>query len=236
MIMARCTVSDAAKSKNETLALGLLAKSCRLQFAVGCLNEGVLHADATTLRSNRTLAVAAFDKGCVLGNSDSCNKQAWHVEQGLGARRDRDEAVRLYTIACNGGYELGCQNAQRMTGSRPAQLPSAPSQTVASGAMSYMSCHAYIRASNKLFVAPVIRAASERSNELALAYAQLLREKGYAGLTAYDPPGTPLPVLSPFCIVEPTQARAEAKKQALLRGAATGRTPMRVLQTEFNPQ
>jgi hypothetical protein len=127
---------------------------------------------------------------------------------------------------------------------RPAQgrpvvqtaLDGGPALIKIAGAMSYLSCHAYMRSANKLFVAPVIMAESSRSNELALAYAQTLRERGYAGLTAYDPPGTPLPELETFCIVEPTEAAAEAKKRALLKGAAMGKYPMTTLQTEFDPQ
>ena len=38
--------------------------------------------------------------------------------------------------------------------------------------MSYMSCHGFIRAKRKIFIAPVIVAASARDDEMARAYAQ----------------------------------------------------------------
>ena len=167
---------------------------------------------------------------------------------GADAMAAPGEPGGLLIARCNSGAGAVCVDISRKDadgiGKRPAQvrqvvhaaLDASPASTNVNGALSYLSCHAYIRASNKLFVAPVIRAESSRSDELALAYAQMLRERGYAGLTAYDPPGTPLPELEAFCIVEPTEAAAEAKKRALLKGAAMGPTPMIVNQTQFNPQ
>lgn len=167
---------------------------------------------------------------------------------GAAATAAPSQEVGVLIARCISGEGGGCVDVGRMDGDgfakRPAQvrrivqtaLNGAPALTNIADGMSYFSCHAYMRSKNKLFVAPVIMAESSRSNELALAYAQTLRERGYAGLTAYDPPGTPLPELETFCIVEPTEAAAEAKKRALLKGAAMGKYPMTTLQTEFDPQ
>lgn len=218
--------------KNEIFALSAFRKSCDLGFANGCVNQGRLNADATTLPPDRALAVQAFDKGCTLGSMDGCNVLAWHLEQGLGTSRDVARAAMLYTKACQGGFQRACTNGQRLTG-----VSSASPSNAATVGMSYMSCHGFIRANRKIFIAPVIMAASARDDEMARAYAQRLRSDGYAGLTAYDPPGTPLPELTAFCIVEPTREGAERKRQALIRGAGTGpaRERMNVVLTSFDP-
>ena len=228
--------------KSEAVAIVLLARSCRMGFADGCLNEGVLHADATTMRSNRTLAVAAFDKGCTLGNFDSCNKQAWHVEQGLGTSRDLAKAEQLYAVACRGGFELGCQNAQRMTGKRPGRMAAAPASTAPanaapaaapSPAVGPMVCSAFMQERNKLFVAWGFSAAGTRSVELAQGYVQMLREKGYAKADMYAPAGSPPPALTVDCRWHETQAQAEEFKGRLIEGAK--HNGIIYVPTTFNP-
>ncbi len=79
-------------TRDEGKAFELYAKACTLRTGVGCRNVGILHADAVTLPHDRALAVAEFAKGCRFGDLDSCNKQAWHLEQGLGTPRNIDEA------------------------------------------------------------------------------------------------------------------------------------------------
>ena len=101
-------------ARDEKKAFDVYAKACALRTGVGCRNVGILHADAVTLPHDRTLAVAAFDKGCQFGDLSSCNKQAWHLEQGLGTDRDVERARRLYAKACDGGFQLACTNARNL--------------------------------------------------------------------------------------------------------------------------
>ena len=99
---------------DEKKAFDLYSRACALRTGVGCRNVGIRHADAVTLPHDRTLAVAAFDKGCQYGDLNSCNKHAWHAEQGLGTDRDIAKALRLYAKACDGGYQLACTNARNL--------------------------------------------------------------------------------------------------------------------------
>ncbi len=101
-------------TRDERKAFELYAKACTLRTGVGCRNVGILHADAVTLPHDRGLAVAEFAKGCRFGDLDSCNKQAWHLEQGLGTPRNIDEARRLYAKACDGGFQLACENGRKL--------------------------------------------------------------------------------------------------------------------------
>ena len=101
-------------TRDERKAFDFYAKACTLRTGVGCRNVGILHADAVTLPHDRALAVAEFTKGCRFGDLDSCNKQAWHLEQGLGTPRNIDEARRLYAKACDGGFQLACDNGRKL--------------------------------------------------------------------------------------------------------------------------
>ena len=231
--------------KNEIFALTNFAKSCRMGYAKGCRYEGVLHADATTMPSNRSLAVSAFDKGCTLGDFDSCNKQAWHVEKGMGTPRDLDKAEQLYTKACLGGFELGCQNAKLLTGKRPQPLAAAPAATQApvgdtststvqiNPAVGHMVCSAFMTEGNKMFLAWGFTAPGTRSVELAKAYAQMLREKRYAAASMYAPAGSPPPNLTVDCRWHETEAQATEFKNKLIAGAERNR--ITYVPTTFNP-
>ncbi len=57
-----------------------------------------------------------------------------------------------------------------------------------------MVCSALMGERNKLFLAWGFSAAGTRSVELAHAYVQMLREKGYAAASMYAPAGAPPPL------------------------------------------
>ena len=79
----------------------------------------------------------------------------------------------------------------------PAQAatPATPAPAAAPNpAVGYMVCSALMGERNKLFLAWGFSAAGTRSVELAHAYVQMLREKGYAAASMYAPAGAPPPL------------------------------------------
>lgn len=109
--------------RDEAMAKSFYSEACEMDLGLGCRNLGVLHADAVTLPQSRTLAVLSFDKACRLGDMDSCNKHAWHAEQGMGTPRDIEQARALYAKACNGQYALACENGKLLAAAYPVSVP-----------------------------------------------------------------------------------------------------------------
>lgn len=115
--------------------------------------------------------------------------------------------------------------ANASDGSTSATSPSNATQ-------GYFVCQAYMRERNKVFYSMPFAGNSNRATELALAYAQMLREKGYATASAYAPAGTPPPQLDVFCHWHSTEALATKFKDNLLRGAGDNMT---TVPTTFDP-
>ena len=220
-------------TKDEKKALGMYERGCTMRIVLGCRNLGVLHADGLTMPQDRALAVAAFEKGCELGDLDSCNKQAWHAEQGLGTERSVEKARRLYAKACDGGFELACTNGRKLApvGTNGAGLP-APSKRAGS-TDGFTVCTAYMAEGRKFFYSVPFAAASSRSNEFALAYATMLRDKRYAAASMYAPAGSPPPALTVDCRSHTTQAQANEFMKRLIAGGERER--MITVPTSFNP-
>lgn len=97
-----------------------------------------------------------------------------------------------------------------------------------------MVCGAFMAEGNKLFLAWGFSAAGTRSVELALAYAQMLREQRYAAASMYAPAGSPPPDLTVDCRWHATEAQATEFKDKLIAGAARNR--ITYVPTTFNPQ
>jgi hypothetical protein len=98
----------------------------------------------------------------------------------------------------------------------------------------YFACTAILTERNKLFFTAAFAGTANRSNELGLAYAQMLREKGYASASLYAPAGTPPPALNVDCRWHATEALATQYKDSVVAGATGNR--MTTLQTTFDPQ
>ncbi len=96
-----------------------------------------------------------------------------------------------------------------------------------------MVCSAFMAERNKLFLAWGFSAAGSRSTELALAYAQMLREERYAAASMYAPAGSPPPALTVDCRWHATQAQADEFKDKLIAGAERNR--ITYVPTKFNP-
>lgn len=245
---------------NEAKAMDYYSRGCNMMvfgsgYGPACRNLGVLHADAVTLPQDRTLAVAAFDKACVAGDMDGCNKQAWHIEQGLGTRRNIEQARVLYAKACDGKFALACNNARLMT-AKPSTAPTktaspAPKQIIPAVAASAKStapavvssgsnvtgfsvCSAFMNEGRKMFFTQPFSAVEIRSKELALAYAQMLREKRYAAASMYAPAGSPPPQLTVDCRWHATQVSASEFKNKLVDGSARDRWTS--VPTSFDPK
>ena len=105
----------------------------------------------------------------------------------------------------------------------------APSNT----AVGPMVCSAFMAEGNKLFLAWGFSSAGTRSAELALAYAQMLREERYAAASMYAPAGSPPPALTVDCRWHATQALADDYKDKLIAGAERNR--ITYVPTTFNP-
>lgn len=232
--------AGAGVGRDEATALVRFTSACGMRLGIGCRNLGVLHADATQLRQDRVPAVAAFARGCEFGDLDSCNKQAWHLEQGMGTTRDIESARRLYAKACDGGYALACDNGRKLGGGSVGVA-----QGISTGASSgggsraapadgYFVCSAFMSSTRKLFYTFPFEGASSRANEFALAYAAMLRGKGYASAGAYAPAGSAPPQLTVDCRHNRTQKQAMDIKDQLAAGAARER--MTPVPTSFDPQ
>ena len=100
-------------------------------------------------------------------------------------------------------------------------------------AVGHMVCSALMEERNKLFLAWGFTAAGTRSVELAQAYAQMLREKGYAAASMYAPAGSPPPALTVDCRWHATEAEATEFKDKLIAGAE--RNHITYVPTTFNP-
>ena len=100
-------------------------------------------------------------------------------------------------------------------------------------AVGHMVCSALMEERNKLFLAWGFTAAGTRSVELAQAYAQMLREKGYAAASMYAPAGSPPPALTVDCRWHATEAEATDFKDKLIAGAE--RNHITYVPTTFNP-
>ncbi len=223
--------SGSGVTRDERRAFELYSKACTLRTGIGCRNAGILHADAVTLPHDRSLAVTEFDKGCELGDLDSCNKQAWHVEQGLGTQRNVEKARRLYAKACDGGYQLACTNGRNLASAAGAGQGAVPQPTLATDG--FTVCTAYMAEGRKFFYSVPFAAASSRSNEFALAYASMLREKGYAAASPYAPAGSSPPALTVDCRSHPTPAQANEFMKRVVAGSTRER--MTTVPTSFNP-
>ena len=103
----------------------------------------------------------------------------------------------------------------------------------ASAAVGPMVCSALMAEGNKLFLAWGFSAAGTRSAELALAYAQMLREERYAAASMYAPAGSPPPALTVDCRWHATQVEADDYKEKLIAGAERNR--ITYVPTTFNP-
>ena len=118
----------------------------------------------------------------------------------------------------------------------PAQAatPATPAPAAAANpAVGYMVCSALMEERNKLFLAWGFSAAGTRSVELAHAYVQMLREKGYAAASMYAPAGSPPPALTVDCRWHETQAQATDFKDRLIAGAE--RNHITYVPTTFDP-
>lgn len=218
-------------TRDESKALERYTQSCELSLGIGCRNLGVLHADAVTLKQDRTSAVAAFKKGCAFGDMDSCNKLAWHLEMGRGTFRDWNKAQQLYAQACDGGFELACTNGRNLAAvmAKGRTFVTAPMQ----GANGVTVCSAFMSEGRKMFYSPPFGAASSRSNEFALGFAEMLRQKGYAAASMYAPKGSPPPALTVDCRWHATRDEATNFMNRLISGAQRER--MTTVPAAFEP-
>ena len=86
----------------------------------------------------------------------------------------------------------------------------------------------------KMFFTQPFSAVEIRSKELALAYAQMLREKRYAAASMYAPAGSPPPQLTVDCRWHATQVSASEFKNKLVDGSARDRWTS--VPTSFDPK
>lgn len=76
-----------------------------------CADEGLAYSHGRD-HYPRDLArsVAAYERGCMLGQRVACNNLGDAYEYGDGVRRDLARAGQLYDRACRTGEPLGCAN------------------------------------------------------------------------------------------------------------------------------
>lgn len=217
---------------DEQKAVALYTQACSLRLGLGCRNLGHRLADSRSQSQDPALAVAAFGSGCKYGDMNSCNRLASFSERGVGTTRDVAAARRLYDKACTGGFELACTNARKLPAVAVDDAqPSAASPTAT--ADGFTACSAFMTEGRKMFYSPPFNAAASRSRELALGFAEMLRQKGYAAASMYAPKGSPPPALTVDCRWHSTRDEATTFMNRLISGAQRER--MTTVPAAFNP-
>ncbi|MFZ1741568.1 MAG: tetratricopeptide repeat protein [Pontixanthobacter sp.] len=86
----------------ETACAGKAGRACFILSALFDVHEG------DPIREDPARANAALERGCDLGDSDSCLNLGYHYREGYGVDRDMVRARSLYAAACDDANFLAC--------------------------------------------------------------------------------------------------------------------------------
>lgn len=99
--------AECAKNRLDACERSFLSSACDAQFGDACSRLGLSYRNGS--ERDITLARAAFDKGCVLQSSISCDNLAYMYWEGNGVQRDQSAALRYAKQACElGPFPKSC--------------------------------------------------------------------------------------------------------------------------------
>lgn len=226
LMMAKMSYfGDVGVTKSVAEAFRWSRLSAESGSAGGQLFHGLMLWTGDGVVKDRIAAVRLFQKAAAQGDAESIKNLADPEVQAI---------VRTMPPAASGAPLPSARAATastpaKTTGSIAAVQP-APSQPAASND-GFSVCSAFMSERNKLFFTVPFAAARSRSNEFALAYAAMLREKRYAAASMYAPAGSPPPPLTVDCRWHATRAQATEFKNRLVEGST--RQGITILSTEF---
>lgn len=105
--------------KDSIKAIEMLTKSCETGLYFSCEDLGMLlyNEGAFGVKKDYAKAVEFTDKACKLGSSLGCYMNQFPTynlavtyHQGLDGEKDYNKAAKLYTKACDNGYDMACAN------------------------------------------------------------------------------------------------------------------------------
>ena len=99
---------------NKTLISTLLL-SFALAGNVYAETEKFNRADQYIKQQNYQAAFPIFEEFAKQGNASSQFNLGLMYSQGQGVRQDSSKAKYYYDLACNNGYQLGCDNYRKLS-------------------------------------------------------------------------------------------------------------------------
>jgi TPR repeat protein len=242
-------------------AVSAFQRSCVYNDPLGCVWLGYSLENGKGFAVDLTGALASYEKACVAGSAEGCTKReqlnrrmqragtgntSTGNSNGGGGLSVRGLAGRLGLPKAFGRSGRGTQVAQAgsstaaTAATSTATSVSAPTTspvttTTASSSNSaagFLVCSALMPSTGKFFYNFPFAGTAAQSNEMALAFTQYLRNRGYAS-EMRAPAGSPPPALTVDCRWSETQAQANDVKTRLEAGATRER--MTTVPTSFEP-
>lgn len=105
-------------ARDQPRADALYLKACEMGSPYGCVNASLARYDARPAEA-LTLALKGCDEGVAFG----CRIAGELLHLSPGVPRDTRRALRLYTLACNGGDESACTNVGLLYAGAAADIP-----------------------------------------------------------------------------------------------------------------
>lgn len=96
--------------KNPQKAILIYDKACKKNSKFGCKAAG----DFFFKRFAYESALEYFNKACAIGEIHSCFEIAKMFENGVGVKKDKNLAYKIYTTICFRGDENGCKKMQEL--------------------------------------------------------------------------------------------------------------------------
>ena len=97
-------------AKNVDIAVTLLNKACDNGAGPACFTLSALYDkhEQGMIREDPALANTALEKGCDLGDNNSCTNLGYHYGEGYGVPRNLDRTASLYSAVCDNATSMDC--------------------------------------------------------------------------------------------------------------------------------
>lgn len=116
--------------QNLSKSLKLYEKTCNIGLQKGCTHAGILHEEGQGVEKSLHKAKQFYRKGCgseavkirlskeyIAPDSEACYRLGKFYEYGINVKQDRQEAARLYKVACKRDFLQGCSDLKKLIGS-----------------------------------------------------------------------------------------------------------------------
>ncbi len=95
--------------KDQAKAFELNARACRQREFTACNNAGVgVYFARGTAKQDTALACKMFQQACEATGYAGCPNLALCHDTGIGAKKDTNRALELYSDSCSKGFAFGC--------------------------------------------------------------------------------------------------------------------------------